>query len=158
MFSFSYNYILFFFNYELIIPTCFFFFLFFVLISDQGQVGNSLKELSIESKLKLIKYLEIREKMIKELASYLDASKVQMKRISMSYEMASIDISSSIQYTIKKASINYTLLQIKYFHDILIYRTNLLSLDIKQYFTQDLFSEKPYNLSSLSSSKLKILA
>lgn len=152
MFSYSYNYILFFFNYELIIPTCFFFFLFFVLISDQGQIGNSLKELSTESKQKLLKHLELRVNMIQDLASNLDRSVAQIKRISLSYELASNDILNSLQYIVKKSSINYTLAQIKYYHSTLIHRTNVLSLDIKQYFTNDLFLEKSYDLTKVSQS------
>lgn len=152
MFSYSYNYILFFFNYELIIPTCFFFFLFFVLISDKGQIGNSLKELSFEYKTKLSKHLILRETILQELTLYLDRSISQIKRISLSYEITSHDILFYIQFIVKKLTLNYTILQIKYYHDILITRTQSLSLEIKHYFTQHLFIEKSYDLTKLSHS------
>lgn len=156
MFSYSYNYLLFFFNYELIIPTCFFFFLFFVLIFDQGQIGASLHEMSLESKNKLLKYLEIRNSMILELSSFLSNTISQMKRISYSFENSSLDLLYSIQFIFKKIALNNIILHVKYFHEILIYRTLLLTFDIKSYFTNDLFSEKSYVLDN-SSKKFKVI-
>lgn len=154
MFSYPSNYLLFFYNYELIIPTCFFFFIFFVLIFDQGQIGNGLKQVSVETKKKIWKQLEIRERMIKELATYLKKSLRQIKSISQSYEKASQDILFTLQYIIKKLTINTTVLRVKYHNDLLIYRTNLLTLEIKNYFTQEFCTsgiyEKTYDLRYVS--------
>ena len=150
MFSYPFNYILFFFNYELIIPTCFFFFLFFVLLNDKGQIGNSLKELSLEYKTKLSKHLILREIILQELVLYLDRSIAQIKRISISYEMTSQDILFYIQFIAKKLATGHAVTQIKYYHDILITRTQSLSLEIKRYFSLHLFLEKSYDLTKLS--------
>jgi len=117
---------------------------------DKGQIGNALKDFTTESVAKLQKHLALRTSMIKELSSYIDGSITDMKRISMSYATAPNDILKTLQYIIKKISINYTMIQMKYYHEILIYRTNLLSLEIKRYLARDLFLEKEYILSDVT--------
>lgn len=128
-----------------------------MIINDKGQIGNSLKELSIESKTKLLKHLEAREIMIKDLNKYLDGSIKQIKRISISYEKASKDILSGLQYIIKKAYINNTIKKIKYYNERLIDRTDALTSDIKQYFTNDLFLEKTYDLNNIKTKEGNVL-
>ena len=92
--------------------------------------------------------------MIKELATYLKKSLRQIKSISQSYEKASQDILFTLQYIIKKLTINTTVLRVKYHNDLLIYRTNLLTLEIKNYFTQEFCTsgiyEKTYDLRYVS--------
>ena len=149
MFSFSLlNYFLFFFDQQLIITTCFFFFLFFILLSDKGQIGSSLADSSSDSISKLSKSLALRETLLTDLSLFLDKSISHTKRLSFSYHSSSHDLLFSFQFLIKKLSTNFTLSQIKAFQDVLIFRTQLLSSEVKNYFTHQLFSHSSFRLSS----------
>ncbi len=47
-----YNYIFLFFNYELLVVICFFFFLIFALLSEKGQLGSYLRDTSLLERAK----------------------------------------------------------------------------------------------------------
>ena len=146
MFSYYYNYIIFLFNPELLVIVCFFLFLFFALLQEKGQLGSYLQELSIDARAKLERHLAVRENMIQELAIYLERSVNTIKKIIVSYEMASLDTLMALQHVIKKLLFTYTVLQVKYFLSSTEFRTQSLSLQIRFYLTHELFVNKSYNL------------
>ena len=69
MFSYFYNYIFFFCNYELLVMVCFFSFLFFAILSEKGQLDSYLQELSMDARSKLDRHLSVRQNMIRELST-----------------------------------------------------------------------------------------
>jgi len=153
MFSFAYNYIYFFFNYELIVLVCFLLFLFFALVSEKGALGSYLQELSIDARSKLSRHLSVRQEMIQELSSYLDRSASKIKMITSTFLSSSQDILVSLQHVIKKLAKSYTVLQVRYYLDTVLIRTQYLSLQIRSYLTNDLFVEKSYLLSTNKTTK-----
>ncbi len=162
MFSFAYNYIYFFLNYEILVLVCFLLFLFFALVSEKGAIGSYLQELSIESRAKISRYLSVRQEMIQELSSYLDRSSSKLKMVTTTFLSSSQDMLYSLQYVVKKLSKSYAVLQVRYYLDTVLSRTQYLSSQIKVYLTNDLFVEKSFVLSTSSSSskltKLKIVS
>jgi hypothetical protein len=106
--------------------------------------------MSVESKAKLLKHLKSREILINDFYNYLNHSIAQIKQITISYEKPSRDILSSLQYFVKRAYINNTIQKIKYYNEMLIEKSNVLSFDIKQYFTQDILVEQTYGLNNVN--------
>jgi hypothetical protein len=47
------DYIFLFFNYELLVVICFFFFLIFALLAEKGQLGSYLQDISVDQRSKL---------------------------------------------------------------------------------------------------------
>jgi len=162
MFSFAYNYIYFFLNYEILVLVCFLLFLFFALVSEKGAIGSYLQELSIESRAKISRHLSVRQEMIQELSSYLDRSSSKLKMVTTTFLSSSQDMLYSLQYVVKKLSKSYAVLQVRYYLDTVLSRAQYLSSQIKVYLTNDLFVEKTFVLSTSSSSskltKLKIVS
>jgi hypothetical protein len=157
MFSFAYNYVYFFFNYELLVLVCFLLFLFFALLSEKGAIGSYLQELSIDARTKLARHLLIRQEMIQELSAYLDRSSSKIKMITTTFLSSSQDILYSLQHVVKKLSKSYTVLQVRYYLDTILSKTQILSNEIRIYLTNDLFVEKNYVLSTNSNSQIKKL-
>lgn len=162
MFSYFYNYFLFLFNPELLVMVCCFLFLFFAIIQEKGQLGSYLQELEGIRRAAIERHLAVRENMIRELEIYLERSVERMRKIMMSYEMASRDSLVTLQHIIKKLSNTYIVLQVKYFLNSVEIRTQYLSLQIRLYLTHDLFVNKSYNLLRVQSgpsfaSRLKVL-
>lgn len=48
----SSDYIFLFFNYELLVVICFFFFLIFALLAEKGQLGSYLQDISVDQRSK----------------------------------------------------------------------------------------------------------
>lgn len=89
----------------------------------------------------------------------------QIRKILASYEATSQDMLFSLQHIVKKLSQTYTVLQVKYYLDSIILRTQVLSLQIRLYLTHDLFSPQGNNFLSVETqknsqvlSKLKVVA
>nr|BBH42937.1 hypothetical protein [Marophrys sp. SRT127] len=139
----------FFYNYELIVMLCFFFFLFSMILLEKGQLGSYLQELSIEAKSKLSRYLEIRSSMIQELSLHLDRAMSEMKRIIVSCDTTSQDILASLQYVTRESSNTDTMFQVDHRLKTLTFHTQFLLLAMQQHFTHDLFgTSSKYNLVS----------
>ena len=147
MFSYYYNYLFFFCNYELLVVVCFFSFLFFLLISDKGSFGSYLHELSQEARSKFSRHLDARENMIHELSLSLDRSVSKIRKIVFSFASVSFDILFSLQHIVKKLSSTYSVFQVKYRLDAILLATKSLELQIRLYLTRDLLAEKEYSLS-----------
>lgn len=128
-----------FFNYELLVTMSFFFFLLFALLQEKGQLGSYFKELSIEARSKFSRHLDSREDMISELSLYLDRSISKMRKILLSYEVASKDILFYLQYIIKKLSYIFVISRVKSYLENVDTITRHLSLQIRHYLTHDLF-------------------
>ena len=100
--------------------------------------------------------------MIQELSSYLDRSSSKLKMVTTTFLSSSQDMLYSLQYVVKKLSKSYAVLQVRYYLDTVLSRTQYLSSQIKVYLTNDLFVEKSFVLSTSSSSskltKLKIVS
>ena len=141
-----YNYIFLFFNYELLVVIRFFFFLTFALLSEKGQLGTYLYDISLEQRSKLARYLGQREIMTRELISFLDKSIFEIKKISSSYDIASYDLLLNLQYITKKLLLGLTFSQIRIYLEIVSLRTQYLSFQIKLYLTTDLFVAKSFRL------------
>lgn len=141
-----YNYIFLFFNYELLVVICFFFFIIFALLSEKGSLGTYLYDLSLEQHSKITHYLEQREIMTKDLLTFLDKSLLEIKKISLSYDNASHDLLLNLQYITKKFLIGLTFSQIKNYLETITLRTQYLSFQIKLYLTNDLFVNKSFTL------------
>ena len=77
-----YNYIFLFFNYELLVVICFFFFILFALLFEKGQLGTSLYEISLEQRSKLTRATALRIVAANELLSFLDKSLISAELIS----------------------------------------------------------------------------
>lgn len=146
MFSYFSNYFLFLFNPELLVMVCFFLFLFFAIIQEKGQLGSYLQELEGIRRAAIERHLAVRENMIRQLELYFERCVKKMRKIMISYEMASRDSLVTLQHIIKKLSNTYTVLQVKYFLNSVEIRTQYLSLQIRLYLTHDLFVNKSYNL------------
>ena len=129
----------------------------FAILQEKGQLGSYLQELSIDARSRIERHLAVRENMIQELAICLQRSVSTMKKIIMSYEMASLDTLAYLQYAIKKLLFTYTVLQVKYFLSATEERTQSLSLQIRFYSTHELFVNKSYNLVHSLSSEAKSL-
>lgn len=150
-----YNYIFLFFNYELLVVICFFFFIIFALLSEKGQIGTSLQDISLEQRSKITQYLALRETMTNDLLAFLDKSLSEIKKISTSYDNASYDLLLNLQYVSKKLLINLTYTQVRNLLETITLRTQYLSFQIKFYLTQDLFANKSFTLVRPKGNKLK---
>ena len=158
MFSFSYNYIYFFFNYELLVLVCFLLFIFFALISENGQLGSYLQEISIDARNKMFKHLLIRQELIQDLVSSLDKSTSKIKMIMTTLLSSSEDIVVILQYTCKNLSKSNVTLKVRYYLDNLVLKTQHLSQQIRLYLTQELFSQKSFyfQVNGVKLKKIKI--
>ena len=114
MFSYYYNYIFFFCNYELLVMVCFFSFLFFLLISDKGAVGSYFQDLSQDARSKIERHLETRETMIQQLSSSLLLSEQHLRKIILGSFGASRDAIFSLQHIVKKLSRQHHINQTKH--------------------------------------------
>lgn len=141
-----YNYIFLFFNYELLVVVCFFFFIIFALLSEKGQLGTYLYDISLEQRSKISRYLNQRETMTRDLLIFLDKSVSEIKKISLSYDNASYDLLLNLQYITKKLLLSLTIFQIRSYLEIVTLRTQYLSFQIKLYLTNGLFVNKPFKL------------
>ena len=114
------------------------------------MIGSYLQELSIDARAKLSRHLLIRQEMIQELSSYLERSSSKIKMITSTFSSCSQDILYTLQSTVKKLSKSYTVLQVRYYFDTILVRTQYLSLQIRSYLTNDCFAfgEKNYTLSA----------
>ena len=149
-----YNYIFLFFNYELLVVLCFFFFLIFALLSEKGQLGTYLYDISLEQRSKISRYLSQREHMARDLVSFLDKSIFEIKKLSSSYDHASYDLLLNLQFIVKKLLLCLTFSQIRTYLDIVTLRTQYLSFQIKLYLTDDLFVNKSFQLKRSHNSKI----
>jgi predicted XRE-type DNA-binding protein len=61
------------------------------LLTEKGQIGNSLQDISLERRNEIEQRLALREKMGNELLAWLDKSLFEIKKISSSYENAAND-------------------------------------------------------------------
>ncbi len=149
-----YNYIFLFFNYELLVVIRFFFFLIFALLSEKGQLGTYLYDISLEQRSKISRYLAQREHMARDLVSFLDKSIFEIKKLSSSYDNASYDLLLNLQFIVKKLLLCLTFSQIRTYLDIVTLRTQYLSFQIKLYLTDDLFVNKLFKLKRSHNSKI----
>lgn len=149
-----YNYIFLFFNYELLVVVCFFFFLIFALLSEKGQLGTYLYDISLEQRSKISRYLAQREIMARELVSFLDKSIFEIKKLSSSYDNASYDLLLNLQYIVKKLLLCLTFSQIRTYLEIVTLRTQYLFFQIKLYLTDDLFVNKSFKLKRSQNTKI----
>ena len=128
---------------------CFFFFLFSIILVENGQFGSYLQELSIQAKSKLSRCLDVRQNMIQELSLHLDRAMSEMKRIIVSCDTTSQDILSSLQYVTRESARRGTMFQIERRLKEVAFHTQSLSLQMRGYFTHDLFAtSSKYNLVS----------
>jgi hypothetical protein len=140
------NYIYLFFNYELLVVLCFFFFLIFALIAEKGQLGTYLYDVSLEQRMKFTRYLNQRDLVLNEFIVFLEKSILEIKKISTSYEHSSLDLLLNIQYLIKKGLLSLTIFQVKTYLDIITARSQYLAFQIKLYLSTDLFLNKSFKL------------
>jgi hypothetical protein len=115
MFSYYYNYIFFFCNYELLVMVCFFSFLFFLFISDQGALGSYLLQLSQDARSKIERHLEARENMIQELSLSLASTERNIRKMLLQGSFdTSRDALLALQHIVKKLSRLHITMQTKY--------------------------------------------
>ena len=151
-----YNYIFLFFNYELLVVICFFFFLIFALLSEKGQLGTYLYDISLEQRTKITRTLVQRSFMLRELLSFLDKSIFEIKKIAVSCDTASQDLLLNLQYITKKILLGLTFSQIRNYLETITLRTQYLSFQIKLYLTYDLFINKSYKLIRSQNNKINV--
>jgi hypothetical protein len=132
-------------------------FSFSAILQEKGRLGSYLQELSIDGRSKIERHLAVRENMIQELAICLQRSVSTMKKIIMSYEMASLDTLAYSQYAVKKLLFTYTVPQVKHSSSTTEERTRSLSLQIRFYSTHEPFVNKSYNLVHSLFSEVKSL-
>jgi hypothetical protein len=139
MFSFGYNYFVFFLNPEIIVMVCFFFFFFFLVMSEKGKFGSYLQEISIEARSKMYKQLARRVELIQELGNFFDTWSLKTKQFTHLNIRASIGILEAVKAASnvvgncqKQALVLYTL-------QALETETQYFALQIRLYLTQDLF-------------------
>jgi hypothetical protein len=149
-----YNYLFLFFNYELLVVLCFFFFLLFALISEKGQLGTYLYDVSLEQRIKLTRYLNQRNIMTRELIMFLEKSIFEIKKIATSYDHSSDDFLLNLQYLTKKLLLSFTFSQIKTYLDIITLRSQYLAFQIKLYLSTDLFINKTFKFKRSQSAKM----
>jgi hypothetical protein len=147
----TYNYIFLFFNYESLVVICFFFFLIFALLSEKGQLGTYLYDISLDQHSKLSRYLVYRDTMTLELVSFVNDTVFAIRKIASSYDASSHDLLLDLQYITKKLLTGLTFSQIRGYLDTPTLRTQYPSLQIKLYLTQDLFANKSFALQPLPS-------
>ena len=80
--------------------------------------------------------------MVVDLMAYLAKSLSVLVGILHSYRNASQDILYSLQFSVRRLSHTYAILQIKYFNETIISRSQYLSFEIKRFFTHDLFADQ----------------
>ena len=145
MLPLHHNYSSFLSNPELLVMVRFFLFLFFAIIQEKGQLGSYLQELEGARRATIERHLAVRENMIREPEIYLERSVKRMKRIMISYEMASRDSLVTLQRIIKKSPNTYTVPQVKYLSNPVEIRTQYPSPQIRPYPTHDLFVNRSYS-------------
>ena len=156
MYSYSSNYLYFFFNYELLVLVCFLFFVFFVLMTEKGQLGSYLQDLSLETQSKIDRHLTIRSSMITELNNRLNSWITKIRKIAVSYGASSQDIINSLQYVVKNLAKTYTILQVKARLDEIILRTKYLSWELRSYIANALIAKQPV-YANIKSKKLRMV-
>ncbi len=149
-----YNYIFLFFNYELLVVLCFFFFLIFALLSENGQLGTYLSDVSLEQRHKFARHLSQRALMIRELLVFLDKSVFEIKKISTSCDSSAQDLLLNLQFITKKLLVSLTFSQIKSYLDIITLRSQYLIFQIKLYLSTDLFINKTFKIKRSQNEKL----
>lgn len=88
-----YNYyILFFFDQGLIVMICFFLFLFFAIMSENGQLTLYLQEPQVDARSKLSRHLSIRATLIARAVAYIDGAVARAQKIAVSYGTALLDV------------------------------------------------------------------
>lgn len=144
-------------NYELLVVIRFFFFIFFALLSENGQLSSFFSDLSLERKSILSRHLSLRLNLLRDLLFFLDISFSKLRKIFFSYDNSSLDLLFFLQFSIKRLSISLVSSHICSYLDNLSLRTSFLSFEIRSYLTRDLFSissSRYFNLNpSIYSSK-----
>jgi hypothetical protein len=87
---FSNYYILFFFDQGLIVMICFFLFLFFAIVSEDGGVEEQL--LQSEARSKLSRPLSIRAEALRAAVRYIDIQTAKNKKIAGTFGIALLDV------------------------------------------------------------------
>lgn len=136
----TYNYLFIFFNYELLVVVCFFFFLIFALLSEKGQLANYFRDSSLAQRALFAKFLSRRQALARDLVSaFEEKSILEMGKLAQSYENASYDLLGNFHYLTKKLASSLAITQVRNYLETITLRTQYISLQIKLFLTHDLF-------------------
>lgn len=94
--------LLLFINYELLVVVCFFLFIMFILLAEQGSLGSSLQQISHDQRSKLVRALSERSEAGLLLIAYLEKSVASLTRINTNYTQVSNNILLHLQNTTQK--------------------------------------------------------
>lgn len=124
-------------------------------MTEKGQLGSYLQDLSLEAQSKLSRHLTQRQNMILELNNRLNLSITKMRRVASSYGLSSQDIIISLQNTTKNLAKTYTIFQVKARLDEILLRTKYLSWELQSFLTNVLIVQRSHK--KKRTKKLRIL-
>lgn len=136
------HYILFSFDQGLVVSICFFLFLFFAILSENGQLSSFLREPLVETKSKLLRSLAVRQSAIEETVGLADRSISRMRKIAGSYGVSLLDTMAALGLITKKLSRIDITHKVQYVCNALTSSASLLGTKTHDYFITNFFSSK----------------